>query len=149
MDDVLGVHVLNSLGDLEQEVLRLDFRDRFPPLDEFRDGLVDAESQHDVDIVGVFKEILHFDDVLVVQLIQYFDFRDDLALGSFLQVVLRYDLPSEHFASLQVSHFETSGESPFAQMSPFDERVHDSALRVQLVYFIIWLASDRISIETC
>ena len=57
MDDALAVDVLDAGADLDEEVPGLVLCQDLPPLHEGEEGLLGAQLEEDVDVLGVFEAV--------------------------------------------------------------------------------------------
>lgn len=105
MDDLIRVEVLECVNDLEHVDLRFEFRDALTSLDEFVERLVRAELEKNVHVFCVFENMFELHDVLVMETLMDFDFRNQLDTLSLLRECrLRDDLPSKNDLRLLGNH---------------------------------------------
>lgn len=67
MDNSVGVKVLERVDYLDNVTLDLEFHESLSSFDEFVESLVGTKFKQDVDIFGVFEDMLELDDVDVVE----------------------------------------------------------------------------------
>lgn len=76
VDDLLVVDVEQSLDDVVEVVLKLEFGDAFALLHHLVEGVVAAEFEDHVDVVAVLEDVIEQHDVLVLQRLVDLDFSD-------------------------------------------------------------------------
>lgn len=67
VDNSVGVKVLERVDYLDNVTLDLEFHESLSSFDEFVESLVGTKFKQDVDIFGVFEDMLELDDVDVVE----------------------------------------------------------------------------------
>ena len=80
VDDAVGMEVLESVDDLDRVTLNLQFVQPLPPLQQLIHALVLAQLQKNVDIFGIFEEVLELTNMVVLDAPVDFDFAHKLLL---------------------------------------------------------------------
>ena len=61
MNDELLLEIFHGQGDLFEIISSLNFADFLSSFDQFIHGLIGAELEEDIDVVGIFEVFLVFD----------------------------------------------------------------------------------------
>ena len=76
MYDLLLVQILQGRDDLSQIALNFEFNQSFSSFDELIQSLVGTDLKEDVNVFVVFEDVLKLYNMLVVQRLVDFDFRN-------------------------------------------------------------------------
>ena len=81
MDDSVTVKIFEGAADLVDVTLCLQLVESLSSSQELIQRLIRTELEQDVDVLGIFKEVLEPDDIIVMERSVDFDFRHELLLG--------------------------------------------------------------------
>lgn len=81
MDDSVTVKIFEGATNLVDITLGFQLVESLPSSKELIQRLIRAELEQDVDVLGIFKEVLEPDDIIVMERSVDFDFRHELLLG--------------------------------------------------------------------
>lgn len=67
VDDFIYMKVFERTNDLDQVILNLHLSESFSSFDKFIQGVICTNFEQNVHIFMVFKDVLKFDNVVVIQ----------------------------------------------------------------------------------
>mmetsp|Transcript_24716 Transcript_24716/g.30853 ORF Transcript_24716/g.30853 Transcript_24716/m.30853 type:complete len:293 (-) Transcript_24716:24-902(-) len=116
MNYPVAVEVLDSRADLVDVTLHFELVEALAATQKLVQGLVLAQLEKNIDILGVFEEVLEPDDVVLVEGAVDLDLRHKLLFGTGLrQSGLGDNLGRRNSLVLEISELEAAGETSLAE----------------------------------